>query len=92
MKTIIGYKVRHSKTKLYLSSVSRMRWTKVGKTWSRKGDLVRSINNGIKRRKTFFRTKEEYVDILDDITLWEIVELSEEKAYTALFLLDKVKP
>jgi hypothetical protein len=87
MKKVLGYKVRHTKTKMYLSSLSRGKWTKVGKTWPRKGDVVRSINNGLKRLKG----RREYDSVLEDIPLWEIVELEEASSYSALFLLDKLK-
>jgi len=89
---ILGYKIRHLNTKLFLSSVSKNKWTKVGKTWPRKVDAIRAINKGLEyynRYKNF--KKEEYENIIDDIVNWEVVELSEVSAYPALFLIDKIK-
>ncbi len=91
MSKVLGYKVRHTKTNLYLSSLSRSKWTKVGKTWPRKGDVVRAINNGIKYLRETSWKKGVYQNTIDDIPLWEIVELTEESTYPALFLLDKIK-
>lgn len=90
MSNILGYKVRHTKTKLYLSSVGRGRWTKVGKTWPRKGDAVRAINNGLKHLRSSAWKRKEYENILEDLPLWEFVELKETNSYSALFLLDKL--
>jgi len=91
MRKVLGYKVRHTKTKLFLSSLSREKWTKVGKTWPRKGDAVRAINNGLKRlRDSSYKTK-RYEGVLEDLPLWEFVELEETLSYPALFLLDKIK-
>ena len=42
------YKIRDPRTNLYLSSVSLNKWTKVGKTWPRRGDAIRAINAGLK--------------------------------------------
>jgi hypothetical protein len=91
MRKVLGYKVRHTQTKLFLSSVSRGKWTAVGKTWPRKGDAVRSINNGLKRLRSGWPTGQEYEQVLNDLPLWEFVELEETLAYSALFLLDKIK-
>lgn len=91
MSKVLGYKVRHTKTKLYLSSLGRGRWTKVGKTWPRKGDAVRAINNGLKHLKSSSWKQEEYNLVIDDLPLWEFVELKESDSYSALFLIDKLK-
>ena len=91
MKKVLGYKVRHTKTNLFLSSVSSKKWTKIGKTWPRKGDVVRAINTGLKRLRKYSWKKNEYDDMLEDIALWEVVELTEESSYSALFLVDKLK-
>jgi len=91
MRKVLGYKVRHTKTKLFLSSVSRGKWTNIGKTWPRKGDAVRAINNGLKRLRDTPRKAREYEAVLEDLPLWEFVELEEALAYSALFLLDKIK-
>ena len=91
-KTILGYKVRHSKTNLYLSSVSKNKWTTVGKTWPRKGDVVRAINSGLKSGAYRHRRSGLVTDdILDDIVNWDIIELKETNKYSALFLLDRLK-
>tara|TARA_Y100000034_G_C6523075_1_gene225181 strand:+ start:164 stop:457 length:294 start_codon:yes stop_codon:yes gene_type:complete len=89
---ILGYKIRHLKTKLYLSSVSKKKWTKVGKTWPRRGDAIRAVNQGLSfyhRYRSF--KKSEYEEVINDIANWEIVELSEISAYPILFLIDKIK-
>ena len=91
MRKVLGYKVRHTKTKLFLSSVSGGKWTNIGKTWPRKGDAVRAINNGLKRLRDTPRKMREYETVLEDLPLWEFVELEETLAYSALFLLDKIK-
>lgn len=91
-KKVLGYKVRHAKTNLYLSSISNKKWTKIGKTWPRKGDVVRAINIGIKsfpKWKNFIHKDKE--DIFEDIANWEVVELTEELTYPVLFLIDKIK-
>jgi len=91
-KKVLGYKIRHSETNLYLSSVSKKKWTKIGKTWPRKGDAVRAINKGIQSfsRWNNFRHKDKE-DIFEDIANWEVVELTEESTYPVLFLIDKIK-
>jgi len=92
MGKVLGYKIRHIETGLYLSSVSRSKWTKIGKTWPRKGDAIRAINIGMnffKRNKSW--KQKEYEDILDDIANWEVIELKESSRYSALFLIDKLK-
>lgn len=91
MSKVLGYKIRHTKTSLYLSSLSRMKWTKVGKTWPRKGDLIRSVNKGFSYLKKSNWSKSDYDSIAEEIMLWEVVELTEESSYSALFLLDKFK-
>jgi len=91
MGKVLGYKVRHTKTKLFLSSLSRGKWTNVGKTWPRKGDAVRAINHGLKfLRETAWRA-DQYDEVLEDLPFWEIVELKESSSYSALFILDKLK-
>ncbi len=89
---VLGYKVRHSKTRLFLSSVSRKKWTKVGKTWPRRGDAVRAINQGLSffmRYRTYKQS--DYEEILEDIANWELVELTESQSYPILFIVDKLK-
>ena len=91
MRKVLGYKVRHTQTKLFLSSVSKRKWTKIGKTWPRKGDAVRAINNGLNQLRSRNHAVQAYESVLEDIPLWEVVELEETLAYSALFLLDKIK-
>ena len=91
MRKVLGYKVRHTETKLFLSSVSRGKWTKIGKTWPRKGDAVRAINHGLKRLRDTPRGMKGYDNTIEDLPLWEFVELEETLSYSALFLLDKFK-
>ena len=91
-KKVLGYKVRHVKTKLYLSSISKNKWTKIGKTWPRRGDAIRAINKGMdffSRYKSF--KQKDFEDTVDDIANWEVVELTESTTYPVLFLIDKIK-
>ncbi len=92
LKKPLGFKVKHRLSGLYLSSISRNKWTKVGKTWPRKADLIRSINAGLAalgRMKRFNGNKSE--DVLDDIANWDIIELTESRSYPALFHINKFK-
>ena len=91
MSKVLGYKVRHTKTKLYLSSIPREKWTKIGTTWSRKGDVVRSINNGLRYLKKRSWDPEKIDRIKEDLLLWEVVELKEASTHSVLFLVDKIK-
>ena len=91
-KKVLGYKIRHSETNLYLSSVSKKKWTKIGKTWPRKCDAVRAINMGMNffsRYKSYKHN--DYESTIDDMANWELVELTESSAYPVLFLIDKIK-
>jgi|TARA_Y100000034_G_scaffold118306_1_gene158837 hypothetical protein len=91
-KQPLGFKIRHKTSGLYLSSISKNKWTKVGKTWPRRGDLIRAINAGLKalgRMKKFNRNKAE--EVLDDISSWDIIELTESRSYSALFHINKIK-
>jgi len=91
-KKVLGYKIRHSETNLYLSSVSKEKWTKVGKTWPRRGDVIRAINQGMNYFSRYKRFKSKVrEDIIDDLANWEMVELTESSAYPVLFLIDKIK-
>lgn len=92
MSKVLGYKIRHTKTNLYLSSISREKWTKVGKTWSRKGDVVRSINNGLRYLTKRNWDQEKANRIREDLLLWEVVELRESSTHSVLFFIDKIKP
>lgn len=85
---VLGYKIRHQETGLFLSSLSASKWTKVGKTWPRKGDVSRAINYGFKKLEN---RQGLYDKAMDDMMNWEIVELTENNAFSALFLLDKIK-
>jgi len=86
---ILGYKIRHSITKLYLSSVSKNKWTKIGKTWPRKCDAIRAINIGLKNRGS--TRYASYEGIVDDIANWNLIELKEANEYSVLYLIDKIK-
>jgi len=90
-KKILGYKVRHSKTNLYLSSISKKKWTKIGKTWPRKGDMTRAINQGMKHFSKYRSYLNENEEVIDDLANWEVVELTESSTYPVLFLIDKIK-
>lgn len=85
-KKILGYKIRHSVTELYLSSVSKNKWTKIGKTWPRKCDAIRAINMGLK-----IRSGRSIDDIIEDIARWDLIELKESGKYSVLYLIDKIK-
>ena len=89
---ILGYKIRHLKTNLFLSSVSKNKWTKIGKTWPRRCDAIRAVNQGLSFYYRYRNFKQsEYEDTVNDIANWEVVELSETSAYPILFLVDKLK-
>lgn len=83
---IIGYKVRNTKTGLYLSSLSRRTWTKCGKTWSRRADVfrtIRAVHSGMDLdtdRSSYF----------DDISNWELIELVEASSVPIIFHMDKL--
>ena len=83
---VLGFKVRHLKSGLYLTSVSRNKWSEVGKVWPRKCDAVRAINYGLKHS-----TARDRELSLHDIPNWELVELSEVSSSSCLFMLDKIK-
>ena len=96
VKRILAYKLRDNTTGLYLASGGK--WTKMGKTWPRKSDAIRSINSLIKRapKNSWIRvgqkTKEKSKDeIIDDLVLFEIVELSESNSYPVLFHVNKIR-
>lgn len=86
----LGYKLRNIKTGLYLRSISRDEWTKLGKTWPRLCDLVRTVNIGLREQRRI-GIGNKYDDLVDSIGDWEVVELSEEKSYSALFIIEKIK-
>lgn len=91
MSNTLGYKVRHRDTGLYLSSLSRKKWTKIGKTWPRKGDLVRSVNNGLKYLRSSSLNKQSYNLVLDDIVNWDVIELKEDSSYSIMFYANNIK-
>ena len=82
-KKVIGYKVRNNKTGLYLKSLTRKEWTKYGKIWSRKSDVFKTIN-AIKNEK-----RTDRLCHLDDISDWELVELTESSTVPMVFFLDR---
>jgi hypothetical protein len=86
----LGYKLRDKKTGLFLRSISRDEWSKTGKTWPRLQDLTRTINIGLKSQRSM-ATMTSYDNLVDGLGGWEVVELSEENSYSALFILDKLK-
>ena len=88
---ILGYKIRHSITELYLSSVSKNKWTKIGKTWPRRCDAIRAINMGLKTRYVPRYGSDSVDDIVDDIANWDLIELKESGKYSVLYLIDKIK-
>jgi len=86
-KDILGYKIIDPITGLYAISISQNKWGKTGRTWSRMCDVIRVINNGIKRSKASGTSDALYNRI---ITL-EIIELAEEKRYSTIHCIDKIK-
>ena len=82
MSKVLGYKVRHSNTGLYLTggkSSPGKHFNRVGKVWPSVGHLVKAISY-----KTF--TKEENEDKLN----WEIVRLIDGGSFPSAFLMDKI--
>lgn len=88
-KKALGYKIRNPKNGLYAISISKSKWGKTGRTWSRMCDVVRVINNGIKRFK--LHSSSDSVELANEIMNWEIVELSEKSSYSTIHLVDKIK-
>lgn len=87
----MGYKLRDSRTGLYLASGGR--WTKMGKVWPRSSDAIRMINRMLKRASVKkwskdLKTKDE---IVDDLSNYEVVELYEKNSYPILFHADKIR-
>jgi hypothetical protein len=83
-KKIIGYKVRDTKTGLYLRSLSRNEWTRYGKIWSRKSDVFATIN------AIHIQNKIDSIKYLEPISDWELVELVEESTVPMVFFLDQI--
>jgi hypothetical protein len=83
---VLGFKIRHLNSGLYLTSISKGKWSKVGKVWPRRGDAVRAINYGLKHSSGSSRE-----NALEDIPNWELVELCEASSSSCLFMLDKIK-
>ena len=91
-KKILGYKVRNTKTGLFLSSVSRDKWTKIGKVWPRKSDAFRAINSGLKTLNRYRKYNGNKVEkIFEEALEWELVELSEEYSKSFMFYINKLK-
>jgi hypothetical protein len=89
---ILGFKIRHKKTGLFLSSLSSNKWTKIGKTWPRRGDVTRAINTGLTNLKRYDHLRVSFYEkALEDMMNWEIVELTESNAVSMMFYLDKIK-
>jgi len=88
-KKVLGYKIRHTKTGLYLASALKGGWTKIGKVWPRIEDPFRSINRRV--NSSVGRSNKRYEEMIDDFPNWEMVELTEERAYPVLFLINKIK-
>ena len=89
---ILGYKIRNPETGLYLSSVSLNKWTKIGKTWPRRCDAIRSVNSGLKalnRMKRFNGNMAQKV--ASECLGWEIIELKECNSYPLTFIVDRIK-
>ena len=89
---VLGYKIRHKKTGLFLSSLSANKWTKIGKTWPRRGDVTRAVNTGLSNLKRYDHLRASFYEkALDDMMNWEIVELTENRSVSMMFYIDKIK-
>jgi hypothetical protein len=86
----ISYKIRDKDTGLYAISISKNKWGKTGRTWSRMCDVVRVINNGIRRSRGPASAVSPHIDeISKKIMEWEIVELTESGSRSTIYYLDK---
>ena len=84
---ILGFKIKDPSTGLYAISISKNKWGKFGRTWSRMCDVTRVINNGI-RSSVKNGTHEA---LCSKILTLEIVELSEERSYSTIHCVDKLR-
>ena len=80
-----GYKIKHSKTGLYLKSIYR--WTNSGKVWLRKGDMLRAIREWLSAASAEYK-----LTVLEDCVNWEIIELYEVTGTSVLYELDRLYP
>tara|TARA_B100000131_G_C18121189_1_gene612981 strand:- start:3562 stop:3831 length:270 start_codon:yes stop_codon:yes gene_type:complete len=83
----LGYKIKDPDTGLYAISISKNKWGKFGRTWSRMCDVTRVINNGFRVSSD----NEAYNALYDKILTLEIVELSEKRRYSTIHCIDKIK-
>ncbi len=91
MKKVLGYKIRDPSTGLYALSISKDKWGKTGRTWSRMCDVTRVINFGIRRAKNNQASHISVDELTRNILKWEIVELTESNKYSTAFILNRIK-
>ncbi len=88
---VLGYKIRNKNTNLYAISISKDKWGKTGRTWSRMCDVIRVLKNGIRHSKKYNKFGAKPLDVLSKEMLeWEIVELIENNSYSTMYCLDKL--
>ena len=88
---VLGYKIRNKDTGLYAISISKNKWGKTGRTWSRMCDVIRVLKNGIRHSKKYDSFGAKSLDILlKEMLEWEIVELIEDNSYSTVYCLDKL--
>ncbi len=90
-KKAIAYKIRNKNSGLYAISVSRNKWGKTGRTWSRMCDVIRVINNGIRKTQKTYGISANKEVISKEIMKWEIVELVEQDSHSTMYHLDRLK-
>ena len=84
---ILGFKIKDPANGLYAISISKNKWGKFGRTWSRMCDVTRVINNGIRSSIKTGTSDALY----DKVLTLEIVELSEERRYSTIHCIDRIK-
>jgi hypothetical protein len=82
----IAYKIRDKDTGLYAISLSRNKWGKIGRTWSRLSDVTRVINLGVSSKPGSDISYREWL-----LSSVEIIELQELRSYSTTYIIDKIK-
>ena len=91
MKKVLGYKIRDPNTGLYAISISKNKWGKTGRTWSRMCDVTRVLNYGIKHAKNKWNNSISLDELAKSMLEWEVVELIEDNSYSTVFILNRLK-
>jgi hypothetical protein len=90
-RKILGYKIRNTKTGLYLRSGADISESRVGKIWARKGAAINAINMKISSLKENYLSA-SYINEYKNNTLnYEIVELIEGDSHPIQFYLGDIK-